>query len=91
MLHVNLRGRDEGVDARARGVFDALPGRVDVQFVGARQAGDHGPTYAASDLLDGFEVAGRRDRKARLDDVHAERGELLGQFELFAGIHRKAG
>ncbi len=38
---VDVRGREEDVDARARGVLDGLPAGVDVVGDGPRQAGDH--------------------------------------------------
>ena len=40
MLDVDVGRRDERVDARALGVLDRAPRRVDVGLVGARQAAD---------------------------------------------------
>src|SRR6202030_185433 len=38
-----------------------------------------------------LEVARGRDREARLDDVHAEPRELLGDLELLGRVERDAG
>jgi hypothetical protein len=37
------------------------------------------------------EVTGRRDREPRLDDVHAQSGELHGDSHLLVGIEGDAG
>ena len=91
VLDVDVRGRDERVDARALGVLDRLPGRVDVGHVRARQAGDDRALDLARDRLDGLEVAGRGDREAGLDDVDAQARELLGDLELLGRVQRDAG
>ena len=83
---VDVGGRDEGVDARARGVADGLRGRIDVRELSAREAGDDRPLDLAGDALDGLEVAGRGDREARLDHVNTEPSELLGDLELLGGV-----
>ena len=90
VLDVDVRGRDEGVDARALGVAHRLPGAVDVGGVGTRQAGDHGSMDLAGDRLHGLEVAGRGDREARLDDVDAQARELVGDLELLGRVERDA-
>ena len=41
VTHVNLRGSQEGVDARPGGVADSLPGFVDIIPGCARQTADH--------------------------------------------------
>ena len=38
-----------------------------------------------------FEVAGRGDRKAGFDDVHAELLDLAGESELLVAVHRETG
>ena len=87
---VDVRGRDEGVDARALGVAHRLPRALDVGGIGARQAGDHGSMDLAGDRLHGLEVAGRGDREARLDDVDAQARELVGDLELLGRVERDA-
>ena len=73
-----------------RGVLDRVPGGVDVGLVGAREAADHRALDLAGDRLHRLEVAGRGDREAGLDHVHAEPGELLGDLHLLLGVQRDA-
>jgi hypothetical protein len=84
VLDVDVRRRDERVDARALARRVPPPRRVDVGRRGARQAGDHRAVDLAGDRLHGLEVAGRRDREAGLDDVDAQARELVGDLELLA-------
>ena len=91
VLDVDVRGRDERVDPRARRVLDRAPGGVDVRLVGARQPADHRALDVAGDLLDRLEVAGRGDREARLDHVDAEPCELLGDLDLLLRVERDPG
>ena len=49
-----------------------------------------GPFDLARDRLHGLEVAGRGDREAGLDHVHAEARELVGDLELFLPVQRDA-
>jgi hypothetical protein len=78
------------VDARALRVAHRLPRALDVGGIGARQAGDHRSMDLAGDRLHGFEVAGRGDREARLDDVDAQPRELVGDLELLGRVERDA-
>ena len=50
-----------------------------------------GPANGAGDLLDGFEIAGRGDRKAGFDDVDAQIDQRLGDFQLLGNVHAGAG
>ncbi len=74
------------MDARATRLAQGLGAAVDVFFRGARQAGDGAVFDAPSDLKDAFEIAGAGDRKARLDHVDAQPGELLCDLELFLPV-----
>ena len=58
---------------------------------GAREPADDRVLGALGDLVDGGEVAVRRDRKAGLDDVDAHVVEQFGDFELFLVRHGGAG
>jgi hypothetical protein len=49
------------------------------------------PLDRVRDRLDGLEVTGRGDRKAGLDHVHAEAGELLRDLDLLLGVQRDPG
>ena len=57
----------------------------------AREAADDGVLGALGDLVDGVEIAFRRDREAGLDDVDAHLVEQLGDFELLLVGHGGAG
>jgi hypothetical protein len=57
----------------------------------ARKPLDNRPLDLAGDPLDGLEVAGSRDRKARLDGVDPEAGQLVGDLELLRDIERDPG
>src|SRR5262249_37860241 len=90
-LHVDRRGRDEGVDAAAPGRLDGFAGAVDVGLAGAGKAADDGVLRALGDLAYGVEVAFRCDGEAGLDDVDAHLVEELGDFELLLMRHGGAG
>jgi len=59
--------------------------------MGSRQAGDHRSFDRARDLLHRLEIARRGDWKARLDHVHAQPRQLLGDLQLFLCVQRDAG
>jgi hypothetical protein len=90
-LHVDRRGRQEGVDAPALGRLDCFAGAIDVLLAGAREAAHHRVLGALGDLLDGGEVALRGDREAGLDDVDPHGIEQLGDLELLFMRHGGAG
>ena len=60
VLDVDVRGRDERVDPRPRGVLDRVLGGVDVGHVGAGQPGDDRTVDGPGDRLHGLEVARAR-------------------------------
>ena len=90
VLDMDVGGRDEGVDARPRGVLDRPPGGVDVGLVGAGQAADDRPFDRAGDRLDRLEVTRRGDRETGLDHVDPEPRQLLGDLHLLGGVQRDA-
>src|SRR5207245_4286643 len=89
-LDVDVRGGDEGVDARALGVLDGVPGCVDVLRRRAREAADRGTLDSLRDRLDRLRVVGGGDRKAGLDDVYGEAGALMPIRELLLHVQRYA-
>src|SRR5262249_27608180 len=91
VLDVDVRGRDERVDPGTLGVLDRVPGGVDVRLVGAREPADHRALHRAGDPLPRLEVAGRGDREAGLDHVHAEARELLRDLDLLLRVQGDAG
>ncbi len=83
--------RDEDVEAAALSGPDRLAGQLDVPIVTPRQRGDDGAPHLGRDLAHAPVVALGCGRKARLDDVHAERVELAGQSKLLLGRETVAG
>ena len=82
LLEVQIRGRDEDMDALALRGLERFSGGIDIAVVTARQRGDDRTPHDLRDLLDAAQVALRRGREAGFDDVHAERIELAGQSQL---------
>lgn len=77
-----------------------VPGALEVGKLGAREAADDrhvarlGVDVVADldgDALHGLEVVRARHRKARLDDVHAQLGELARDVELLLAREGGAG
>ena len=50
-----------------------------------------GPRIVWAICADGLEIAGRGDRKAGLDHVHAQLDQGLGDFQLLGQVHAGAG
>ena len=63
---------------------------VDIGQLRARERCDDRPGDDAGDPLHRLEVAEACDREARLDVVHTEAGELLGDLEFLHGVERDA-
>src|SRR5215211_334244 len=82
VLDVQIRGSDEGVDARPRGPLHSLPGALYVLLVDAGEPRYGGTLDLGGDAAHGLEVALRGDGEARLDHIHLEPGELVGDLEL---------
>ena len=91
VLEVDVRRRDEGMDADLGRALQGFPGAVDVLRARAGKATDRGALHFLRDAPHSLEIARRAVRKASLDDVHAEPGQLLGHHQLLVGIHRRAG
>jgi len=94
VLHVDVGRGQEGMDARFGRGLDGFPGLVDVVADGAGQPGDDGAirrAYFLGDALDGQQVVRAGGREARLDDVHAQAGQLPGDFQLLGAGQAGAG
>src|SRR5579883_1044802 len=76
VMKVDVRSREEHVNAWARGIPHRTPGALDIVMRGAGQSRDNRPTNLLSDRLHGIEVTLGCDREARLDHVHAQSIEL---------------
>ncbi len=90
LLHVQITGGDEGVDARRRSPLQGLGGTRDVAVVGARQRAHGGLADVAGDGLDRLEVAVARCGKAGFDDIDAQALQLARDAQLFVLGHRRA-
>ena len=75
-------------DGRFRRVF---AGSIDVRIVAAGQDTDLGAAHRLGDLANRLEVARRGDRESRLDHVHPQIHQRLGDLELFGQVHAGAG
>ena len=89
-LEMQVRRRQERVDAAALGRLERARRFLDVLRAAAGQRGDHRPAHFARDLARGLRIGRRRDGKAGLDDVHAERVERPGERQLGGHVHREA-
>ena len=91
VLEMDVRGRDEDVDARTGRLVDRLERLIDVLLAGAREAQHdrfgHGLTYA----LHRLEVAGRGSGEAGLDNIDVEPFELARDRDLLLDVHGRAG
>ena len=91
LLQVEIRCRNEGVNARPLGALQRVAGALDVFRAAARERRDDRTPHGGGDLLHAFGVVQRRNREAGFDQVHAERVELPGELDLLARAQRKAG
>jgi hypothetical protein len=91
LLHMDRRGRDEGVDAPGVGPGQRLPSAVDVLVERPGQCADPAVLNDRRDCLDALEVALAGDRESGLDHVHLELLECLGDAHLLVPGHGRAG
>jgi hypothetical protein len=91
VLHVDRACGDEGVDAETPGRLQRFAGGIYVLETCAAEAADDGILGARGDSIDGFEIAGRRNRETGFDDVDAHRIEKFGDFYFFFERHRGSG
>mmetsp|Transcript_352 Transcript_352/g.832 ORF Transcript_352/g.832 Transcript_352/m.832 type:complete len:468 (+) Transcript_352:748-2151(+) len=96
--HVDLRRGDERVDPRPHRALDGVPRPQDVLLVRAAQPADDRHVAVlerlvadhVGDALHPLEIVGGGDGEARLDDVHAQPGEVAGDLQFFGGRQRGA-
>ena len=81
----------EDVDARRGRGAERLARGLDVLRHGARERADARVADVARDAAHGLHLLRRAHREARLDDVHAGRGERLGDLALVARAEGDAG
>src|SRR6266571_4246486 len=90
VLEVDVRRRDEHVDARPRRGRERLSRQVDVAVVTARQRRECGAAHLLRHGAHAAEVPVRRRGEPRLDHVHSERVQLAREAELLLRGHRVA-
>ena len=90
-LEVQVGGRQERVDAAPLGRSERAGGFLDVLRPASRQRGDHRTPDVAGDVRHGLGVGRRRNREARLDDVHSQRVEGARHLHLGRDLEREAG
>jgi hypothetical protein len=82
---------EEDVDAVDRRGFDRAGRGFNVVAPAARERGDARSANFFGDGPDRFEIARRRDGEARLEDVDAERRELVRHAQLLTMMHGASG
>ena len=90
VLEVDVRRRDEHVDARPRRGRERLSRQVDVAVVTARQRRECGAAHLLRHRAHAAEVPVRGRGEPRLDHVHSERVQLAREAELLLRGHRVA-
>ena len=90
-FEVQVRGRDEHVDAASRRRCERPSGAVDVRRVTAGKRGNHRTADVRGDHPDGLGVGVRGDGKPCFDDICAEGRQLARHLQLFVRAHRESG
>jgi hypothetical protein len=88
---MNIGSCEEGVNARPSRRFYRLPGALDVILTTACQRGNHGPTNLLRHGLHRLKVAVGGNWESRLDNVHSQALELVGETPLFREVHAAPG
>ncbi|OPZ84158.1 MAG: hypothetical protein BWY76_01971 [bacterium ADurb.Bin429] len=91
ILHVDVGGGDEGVNALALRGRHRFGHRHDVLLVRAAEPGDSRPLHFLGNAVDRLEIALGRDGKTRFNDIYAQARELAGDFQLLLDIHAGTG
>ncbi len=91
LLHVQRRGCNEGMDARAIGTFERFRRARDVPVVCTRERADCRVLYGSGNRLHGFEVTVGTGGKAGLDHIHAQSLELASNTHFLVTGHRRSG
>ena len=91
VLHVEVAGGDEDVEAGALSILEGLPRRVDIGLLRAVERRDRAAAHVLGHEPDALDLAGRGDREPGLDDVDAEALELAGDLQLLLRVQADAG
>ena len=90
ILHMQRRSGQEGMNAGGFRTADRVPRSIDILFHTARQRADRGAADVIRDRGDRRRVSGRRNCKARFNDIHLERFQLPGNLDFFVQVHAAA-
>ena len=90
VFEVQIRGRQEHVNAGPPRARERRPGPVDVPDHRAGQARHDRRPHRRGDGAHRFEIAVRRDGEARFDDVHAELLQVFGDADLLGRRHAES-
>ena len=88
---VNGAGGEEYMDALPRCISERFPGAVDVCPLAAGEAANDRPFNFPGHRADRLQLARRRVRKTRFDDVNAQVLEGMSDLELLRQVHAGAG
>src|SRR6185437_14433020 len=91
VFQVQVGRGEKNMQAGFGGRFEAAQRRIHIFLArtgeGCYTAAFDFRSYSAR----GVQISGRRDREARLENVHAQFLDLAGKLQLFLAIHREAG
>src|ERR1700676_3031431 len=86
---MQIRGRQENVQSRLNRRLQRIHRRIDILLLRARQRRDRHVAHFPRNRTHPFQVATRRNRKSRLNHVHAQLRKLPRQADFFLRVHRK--
>src|SRR5258708_33823300 len=73
------------------GLFQSLPGALDIRTTGARQRGNDRTMHDSRNAADRLEITFGGDGKAGFDYVNAQAVELMRQTQLLLMVHAATG
>ena len=86
-MQMNIRGGQEGMDARVGSCLEGLPRSFDVGVATASQGSDYGAPNLTGYKLHGVEVAVGGNGESGLDDIDAQAVKLARHAQLLIGGH----
>ena len=91
IVHMDIAGSNENMDARLLGALDCAPGCVDIALGAAGQRCHRAVMYGLRNGFHALEVLGGNDGEACFNHVHAQSVQLTGHLQLFGEVHAAAG
>jgi hypothetical protein len=84
---MDVRGGQEGVNARVLCTIQSFPGALDVELIRPRQRSHDGSADFRGDGPDSVKITLGSNGKARFQDVHTQAVELARHLELLFQVH----